>query len=1046
MIENNNLHTTMRSILAVFFGISLSCLFPRFGQANDAISIGEALDNIEFTWQTNGFARWFGQTNESHDGYDAVRNDEDAELSILSTTVVGPGVVSFRSKTVFPGYSSLGFQIGETQEEYLNSHGEWLHTAKEIPEGEVTIKWIKRAGSNSEWEEDICWIDQFVFTQKPVIQYVSADQTVFTTEHETIRSFSVSAFPLTYQWHKDGVPIDGATNSDYNVFVKLSDAGVYSVIVSNAYGNVQSSNSTLTVFPSLRDALDVDVDWGLNGLGWWGRTNVVRDNVDAAATSPLRPSEHAYISWVTYGPGILKFWWKVSCEEEFDYLSFSINGYEMSRISGEVDWHEMVFNIPEGELVLGWRYQKDRSLSNGEDTAWLDNVQILRGPIIQVSPVSKSINIGESITLTVSANGPPPLTYQWRKGGVDIPGATGTSHTLTSAQPSDSGTYSVVVSNEWGTVVAGKAVVGVHLPLTEALDGSNFVWTTGEFLEWFGQSDVSSDGFDAAQSGPVERPSFSQLKTWVQGPGILQFNWKLTGPPDGTLRLWVDGNLIQTITGESNWTVYTNHLDPGGHFVEWNHSGGDFAGRGTAWVDSVAVLPVAVGPPKIWSHPSAYHASQGRTVQFGVDAYGSPMPRYQWRFKGANLLEETNATLTLTDITPNDQGNYSVIVFNSEGASTSSNAFLLVLTTNLAEALDGSGLHWITGGDTEWGAQSVVTHDGIDAVKSGPLQNEQYTFLETTVFRAAAVRFWEKNAVQTWMSPFEFFVNGSRKSVPSFQTGWTKQVFFLTPERHTLRWEVRAHDDAGGALLDDVRVFDKYLIFQSADRQLAAWLLSDGKFVEASFMDVSQVANRSNFRLIAHRNSEGDGVREFYYQTTLGAVGWSTVRIRDGRLHVPEWQAFGVGDLDNDGMKDILFQHLEGWLGAWMMSGTVIQRVEHSASPSAKWRAFGVSDLNDDGQMDILFQHAVSRKLAVLFMHGTVSLDLKVLRNGHPLAAGWEVGGIADMDDNGTGDILLHHIDGRVAAWLMEGSEFLRATLLANGRRSAPGWKLVGPR
>jgi len=62
-----------------------------------------------------------------------------------------------------------------------------------------------------------------------------------------------------------------------------------------------------------------------------------------------------------------------------------------------------------------------------------------------------------------------------------------------------------------------------------------------------------------------------------------------------------------------------------------------------------------------------------------VGVSGTPPFSYQWKFNGANLPNETNATLTLTAVQPAQGGAYSVFVFNGAGSTTSSNATLIVL-------------------------------------------------------------------------------------------------------------------------------------------------------------------------------------------------------------------------------------------------------------------------------------------------------------------------------------------------------------------------------
>ena len=83
-------------------------------------------------------------------------------------------------------------------------------------------------------------------------------------------------------------------------------------------------------------------------------------------------------------------------------------------------------------------------------------------PIIITQPVGGEIDQGGSITLTVAAMN--AQSYQWRKNGVDIVGATGTSLVLTDVQSPDS--YTVVVKNAAGSTTSNPAPLTMIYPAT----------------------------------------------------------------------------------------------------------------------------------------------------------------------------------------------------------------------------------------------------------------------------------------------------------------------------------------------------------------------------------------------------------------------------------------------------------------------------------------------------------------------------------------------------------------------------------------------------
>ncbi len=78
-------------------------------------------------------------------------------------------------------------------------------------------------------------------------------------------------------------------------------------------------------------------------------------------------------------------------------------------------------------------------------------------PSILAQPQGGHIAPGSNAVFSVVANGTAPLNYQWRFNGAEISGATGSSFTLANAQPSDTGKYSVTVSNIVGVAASASA-------------------------------------------------------------------------------------------------------------------------------------------------------------------------------------------------------------------------------------------------------------------------------------------------------------------------------------------------------------------------------------------------------------------------------------------------------------------------------------------------------------------------------------------------------------------------------------------------------------
>ena len=117
-----------------------------------------------------------------------------------------------------------------------------------------------------------------------VIVSQPTNRTVYVGQPATFTVTATGTPPLYYQWLFEGVPLPNQTNSAITIFnAQLTDAGNYSVIVSNAVDSVMSSNALLTVNPL---PLCTPPPSGL--ISWWRFQNSVLDNWDSNnGTAPV---------------------------------------------------------------------------------------------------------------------------------------------------------------------------------------------------------------------------------------------------------------------------------------------------------------------------------------------------------------------------------------------------------------------------------------------------------------------------------------------------------------------------------------------------------------------------------------------------------------------------------------------------------------------------------------------------------------------------------------------------------------------------------------
>lgn len=181
----------------------------------------------------------------------------------------------------------------------------------------------------------------------------------------------------------------------------------------------------------------------------------------------------------------------------------------------------------------------------------------------------------------------------------------------------------------------------------------------------------------------AERSNNAKVGTWViTNPTETQAN--------GTGNNWATHTTAGTAgTNSKTWSV--NWVAPAANtgtvtfYAAGNAANGSGSGGDIIGIKNLAVQEaVGVSPPTITNQPQNVTECVSGTVSFNVTAAGTGTLTYQWKRNGNNLVNgggisgATSATLSISNITAANQGNYTVDVTNSGGTTTSNPATLTV--------------------------------------------------------------------------------------------------------------------------------------------------------------------------------------------------------------------------------------------------------------------------------------------------------------------------------------------------------------------------------
>ncbi len=225
--------------------------------------------------------------------------------------------------------------------------------------------------------------------------------------------------PFNYQWRYNGSAILGANAATFSLGnVQFGNAGIYTVVINNPYGTIVST-------PGVLDVLSPPV--------------VTVQPVDVAAAR----GEPVSFSAAHTGSSPFTYQWQL----------------DGVPILGGTNLVLGLFNV---QFSQAGNYSLVISNDAGSVTTSNALLVVNSPPIITAQPAPRTVTAGNPVTIAASIIGSPLLAYQWQLDGADLPGANSNSLTLAAAQVSDRGLYTLVITNDFGSVTSSPAFLAVH--------------------------------------------------------------------------------------------------------------------------------------------------------------------------------------------------------------------------------------------------------------------------------------------------------------------------------------------------------------------------------------------------------------------------------------------------------------------------------------------------------------------------------------------------------------------------------------------------------
>jgi hypothetical protein len=439
----------------------------------------------------------------------------------------------------------------------------------------------------------------------PSITTQPANQTVTAGQAATFTVVVSGTAPLSYQWLKNGANVAGAISPSYTTAATTTADGgsMFNVVVSNTAGTATSNAATLTV----------------------NAAPVTPTITTQPANQTVTAGQTATFSVVATGTMPLSYQWLKNGANIAGAISSSYTTPATTAADNGSTFNVVVSN------TAGTATSNAATLTvNAAPVA----------PTITTQPANQTVTAGQTASFNVVASGTAPLSYQWRKNGVAIGGATSSTYATPATTGSDNGAqFNVLVSNTAGSVTSGMATLTVNaapVPPTITAQPTGQTVTTGQ---------TATFNVVAAGTAP------------------LGYQWRKSGVT------------ISGATAASYTTPATNSSDNGAQFTVLvsNMVGNVISNAATLTVNAA---PVA---PSITTQPISQTVTAGQNATFNVAATGTAPLSYQWRKNGVTISGATSATYSTPATTSSDNGaQFTVLVSNTAGNVTSSAAMLTV--------------------------------------------------------------------------------------------------------------------------------------------------------------------------------------------------------------------------------------------------------------------------------------------------------------------------------------------------------------------------------
>ncbi|WP_309380447.1 hypothetical protein [Cerasicoccus frondis] len=677
----------------------------------------------------SGDADWSVVEDSSRSGggdysFQAGEIDHD-EYAAMSVTVPSAGDLTFFWKVSSErrrDYLQYFVNSESDPRAQISGDEDWEEITLTLSAGD-TVTWLYEKDDERSRNSDTAWVDGITF--EPLALGFDSPTVVYGVEGSVAGPLieASGAGDFTFS-------LSGGTGADQSAFTIDVNTGQLSFVTAPVFSpagdanadnvyevEVFVANGIETINKVFQVTLIPDGDpiqasllpYSMSGDADWA---VVSDatrsdgGIYSLQSGAIDDDESTSITVTAAENGYLSFFWKVSSEEDYDFLQVFVNDEAFPRfeITGIVDWAEISLLLEAGDTVT-WTYVKDGHEFDNDDAGWVDGITFEPSTVVQIAEPDTDVPIlqGVAEVTTVVTTGPnlASISYTLVGGaGADqsafvIDSSTGVLSFVSiptfapAGDADEDNVYEVEVIASDGVTSDSRTFEVTLAPSQDPIQVDLLPYTLAGNGTWeLVRDDSRPAGRNFSLKGQAPREEYAELTITIPADGELIYYQKVSSNEgDHYLRTYVNdsGFSGNSISGLLDWHEVRLTLSAG-DTVTWSYDKTDDSGprfEDAAWIDGIKFVPDG---DVLLQTENLLLATLGRTEVVYVEASGPIPANITYSLAGGEGADQALFTIDensglLSFITEpvydpagdaNGDNHYVVEVFASDGVTSDS--------------------------------------------------------------------------------------------------------------------------------------------------------------------------------------------------------------------------------------------------------------------------------------------------------------------------------------------------------------------------------------